>query len=33
MVPYGALYLVGLGLVIGVTIRMRSTIEAGFAAP
>jgi DMSO reductase anchor subunit len=27
MVPYGALYLVSLGLAFGVTIRMRKTIE------
>lgn len=27
MIPYGALYLLALGLVIGVTIRMRQTIQ------
>ena len=28
MTPYGALYLVALGVAIGVTIRMRDTVEA-----
>jgi membrane-bound metal-dependent hydrolase YbcI (DUF457 family) len=28
MIPYGAIYLASLGLAIGVTIRMRATIEA-----
>jgi len=28
MTPYGALYLISLGLAIGVTIRMRQTVEA-----
>lgn len=28
MIPYGALYLLSLGLAIGVTIRMRQTVEA-----
>ena len=28
MTPFGALYLVSLGLATGVTIRMRKTIEA-----
>jgi DMSO reductase anchor subunit len=28
MTPYGALYLLSLGLVFGVTIRMRETVEA-----
>ena len=27
MIPYGAMYLLALGLVIGVTIRMRQTIQ------
>jgi membrane-bound metal-dependent hydrolase YbcI (DUF457 family) len=29
MTPYGAVYLLSLGLAIGVTIRMRQTVEAG----
>jgi membrane-bound metal-dependent hydrolase YbcI (DUF457 family) len=29
MTPYGALYLLSLGLTFGVTIRMRETVEAG----
>ena len=28
MTPYGALYLLSLGLTFGVTIRMRQTVEA-----
>ena len=28
MIPYGALYLLSLGLALGVTIRMRETVEA-----
>ena len=28
LVPFGALYLVSLGIVLGVTIRTRATIEA-----
>ncbi len=28
MIPYGALYLLSLGLAFGVTIRMRETVEA-----
>jgi membrane-bound metal-dependent hydrolase YbcI (DUF457 family) len=32
MVPFGALYLVSLGIALGVTIRMRDTVEAVGAA-
>jgi hypothetical protein len=28
MIPYGALYLLSLGLAFGVTVRMRETVEA-----
>ena len=28
LVPFGALYLLSLGLVLGTTIRMRATVEA-----
>ena len=28
MTPYGAIYLLSLGLAVGVTIRMRKTVEA-----
>jgi hypothetical protein len=28
MTPYGALYLISLGLAIGVTIRVRNTVES-----
>jgi hypothetical protein len=28
MIPYGALYLISLGLAFGITLRMRATVEA-----
>jgi hypothetical protein len=31
MTPYGAVYLLSLGLAFGVTIRMRETIESAAA--
>jgi hypothetical protein len=29
VIPFGALYLLSLGLIAGITIRMRDTVEAG----